>query len=216
MRLINAQTISLSDRFARIEGLAAEGVANAVRGAGKGLQAELRAQVRSARLGQGLEKAWSLNVYPPNKRGSLSAAAWLYSKAARLHRVFDEGAVIRAANGTWLAIPLQAIIQRGMHLSMRKSAGSLDRRHSDVEAAVAAYGEKNVAFVPISHGRALVVYRPPGRRSLDPVHDFVPLFLLIRQVRIRKRLGIAAPARQWFLKMQGEVASALQRALENG
>ena len=62
-----------------------------IKKAGTYLRNELRRQVRSARLGKGLEKAWQVNVYP-NRGRSMSASALVFSKSVRLHNVFEDGA----------------------------------------------------------------------------------------------------------------------------
>ena len=87
-------------------------VTAAVRKTGAGLKSDLRSQVVGAGLGRRLANAVRLNVYP-DKGYSLSAAAFVYARpgkgghggAANLVAAFEEGTLIRARGGRYLAIP---------------------------------------------------------------------------------------------------------------
>ena len=102
----------LAKMFAAEAKTAEIAVTAAVRKTGAGLKSDLRSQVVGAGLGRRLANAVRLNVYP-DKGDSLSAAAFVYARpgkgghggAANLVAAFEEGTLIRAKGGRYLAIP---------------------------------------------------------------------------------------------------------------
>ena len=69
---------------------------------------DLRGQVTNAGLGARLAKSWQAKVYPKGKK-SLEAAGWVYSKAPKIIRAFNDGAVIKSKDGWFLAIPMRRL-----------------------------------------------------------------------------------------------------------
>ena len=65
---------------------------------------DLRGQVTGSGLGNKLAKSWQAKVYPKGKK-SIDAAGWVFSKAPKLIRAFDEGTLIKSKDGFFLAIP---------------------------------------------------------------------------------------------------------------
>ena len=202
---------------------------NAVAAAGADLQEVLRGQVRAAGLGEGLAKAWRYEAYPKGRRASLGPAALVYSKAARLHQVFETGATITARGSKWLVLPLPAAEALGYDTRPlgRKPGGRANRltRWSNVDAAVARYGE--LRFVAFDGGRrALLIadnlsrarQRTVRRRlvgagqleAANRVSSGVPLFLLIRQVRVGKQLDIAGAVKQTESSLAARVEQTLK------
>ncbi len=207
---------------------------NAIADAGEWLQQELRGQVRAAGLGAGLEKAWRFEAYPPGKRASTRAAVLVFSKAQRLHAAFETGATIRAMNAKWLVLPLPAAEALGFWERPKGRRGKFEMynnrvgtnvRWSNVEAAIGRYGR--LRFVPLDGGRkALLVAdglsrgrqrtirkRLVGAGSLaaaNQVRDSVPLFLLLKQTRIAKRLDIAGAAERARDRVPAEVERELR------
>jgi hypothetical protein len=86
-------------------------VASGTKNAGRGLKTGLRRQVTSAGLGQRLANSWRDKHYPNE---NLDAASLVYSKAPQIIRAFDEGALIRAKLGRFLAIPTENAPRRGI------------------------------------------------------------------------------------------------------
>ncbi|MEG3637615.1 DUF6441 family protein [Magnetococcus sp. PR-3] len=78
--------------------------------AGQGLKTELRQQVVAAGLGVRLSRSWRNRTYP--NQGT-NAASLVWSKAPKIMRTFDRGAVIKGKDGLWLAIPTPAAPKRG-------------------------------------------------------------------------------------------------------
>lgn len=196
----------------------ADAVRASVRSAAEALQAELRQQVRTAGLGNGLEKAWRLDVYP-KARKTFRPAALVYSKATRIHDAFEAGATIRARGGKWLMIPLEAAKVVGADRSPmrggRSRGGPIPAKWSNVQRAEDRYGP--LRFVPIGNGaRALLV--ADGRVRGDKVGRYkqgraasIPVFLLIRQTRLPKRLDIAGAARRAEARLYSNLSNLLGR-----
>ena len=74
---------------------------------------ELRQQVASAGLGNKVAKSWQSKVYPKGKT-SIEAAGWIYSKAPKIIRAFNDGDIIKSKFGKFLAIPTPSAPKRGV------------------------------------------------------------------------------------------------------
>jgi hypothetical protein len=176
-------------------------VTRGTREAGRGLRTELRRQVTSAGLGQRLANSWRDRHYP-NKR--LDAASLVYTKAPQIIRAFDEGAVIRSRRGRFLAIPTESAPRNGTDGKRISPSTFPEHRFGPLR------------FVPRSSGPSLLVAdglrasfsRKTGelrgfRRATDRARrsgqglTTVVMFLLVPQVKLRKRLDVARAAEQW-------------------
>ena len=208
----------------------ARAMRRAVERAGREVQGELRAQARSASFrdnGRALANSWRLSVYP--KPGAapttLRPAAVVWSNAPKLARAFDEGAVINAKGGRYLAFPTGYNATGG-----RRNASSRGGLRVTPEQMRAARKE---AFVIRSstpgvmlwclrvrgasgigvRGRArrgrlrlfvgpnaeVLTGRRKGQRQRAREilsQGFVPMFFLMRRVTLRKRLDVAAVRRR--------------------
>ena len=181
---------------------AARAVTRGLGRASSGLQRELRGQARRGNLGVGVEKAWSMTRYP-RSRNSINAAALVFSKAQRIHDAFSADRTIRAQNGRWLVIPLDAAKARGWDKSQRMSKGNRPRRYTETQEAEQALGK--LAFVRLAGDRALLVHR-------DGKGKPTPFFLLVKQVSLRKRFDINEPARKWHDRAPGYILREWGRA----
>lgn len=198
MRIVAALQGDLA-KFMREETLAAETAVTAgVRQTTDALKLGLRRQVTSAGLGTKLANTWRGEVYPKGQK-SPGAAGFVWSKAPKIVGAFERGALIRSRQGFYLAIPLPAAGKRGLgrkkitpgewermtgmrlRFVYRRGAPSLlvadNARLSKAGRARANTGRRNGA----------VFTRLSGRST-------VPVFLLVPQVRLAKRLDVAAAA----------------------
>jgi hypothetical protein len=183
------------------------------REAGRGLKSELRRQVASAGLGQRLANSWRDNHYP-NQR--LDAASLIYTKAPQIIRAFDEGAVIRSRRGRLLAIPTENAPRKGTD----------GRRISPSTFPEHRFGP--LRFVPRSGGPSLLVVdglRASYSRQTSQLRGFrratertrrsgqglttVVMFVLVPQVKLRKRLDVARAAEQW----SGQLPALIEQQL---
>lgn len=164
-------------------------VTTAMRDAGTGLKAAWRAQITGAGLGARLARAIRSESYPEGKP-SLNAAALVWSKAPVIVGAHDTGPLIRSKDGFWLAIPTPAAgkSSRGGRitpLEWERRTGLrlrfIYRRRGP--SLLVAEGRLN------SKGRAV-----PSRSKTGRGLATMPIFLLVLQVRLPKRLDLARDA----------------------
>jgi Family of unknown function (DUF6441) len=189
-------------------------VASGTREAGRGLKAELRRQVASAGLGQRLANSWRDRHYPNRK---LDAASLVYTKAPQIIRAFDEGALIRSRRGRFLAIPTDNAPRKGTD----------GKRISPSTFPEHRFGA--LRFVPRPNGPSLLVVdglrasfsRKTGelrgfRRATEPARrsgqglTTVVMFLLVPQVKLRKRLDVASAAEHWSAQLPALIERQLR------
>jgi hypothetical protein len=190
-------------------------VATGTRDAGRGLRTELRRQVASAGLGQRLANSWRDKHYP-NQR--LNAASLVYTKAPQIIRAFDEGAVIRSGRGRFLAIPTENAPRKGSDGKRIRPSTFPEHRFGSLR------------FVPRQSGSSLLVVdglrasfsKQTGelrgfRRATDRVRrsgqglTTVVMFLLVPQVKLRKRLDVARAAEHWSAQLPASIEQQLRR-----
>jgi hypothetical protein len=189
-------------------------VASGTRDAGRGLQAEMRRQVTSAGLGQRLANSWRDKHYPNRK---LDAASLVYTKAPQIIRAFDEGAVIRSKRGRFLAIPTENAPRKGTDGKRISPSTFPEHRFGPLR------------FVPRPSGPSLLVVdglrasfsRQTGqlrgfRRATDRARrsgqglTTVVMFLLVPQVKLRKRLNVTRAADRWSARLPALVEQQLR------
>ncbi len=172
-----------------------------MRRATDGLKAELRGQVTGAGLGERLARTWRSEIYP-RAGTSLTAAGLVWSKAPKLVRAFAYGALIRSRNGLFLAIPTEAAGRLGDGRK-RITPGGWERRTGLRLRFVYRRGAPSLLVADnarlTSRGRAA---RNEGRRGDASFtrlagRTTVPIFMLVPQVTLKKRLDVEGAARKW-------------------
>lgn len=164
-------------------------VSTAMREAGNSLKTAWRGQVTGAGLGTRLGNSIRLATYPKGS-ASLNAAALVWSNAPVIVGAHDAGPLIRSKDGFWLAIPTAAAGKstRGGRIT----PGEWERRtglrlrfiyRRRGPSLLVAEGRLN------TKGRAVVSRSKTGRGVAT-----VPIFLLVPQVKLRKRLHLAGDA----------------------
>jgi hypothetical protein len=188
-------------------------LATGTRDAGRGLKAELRRQVASAGLGQRLANSWRDRHYPNQK---LDASSLVYTKAPQIIRAFDEGAVIRSRRGRFLAIPAENAPREGTDGRRIRLSTFPEHRFGPLR------------FVPRPSGPSLLVVdglRVSVSRKTGELRGFrraterarrsgqglttVVMFLLVPQVKLRKRLDVARAAEHW----SGQLPALIEQQL---
>ena len=164
-------------------------VTAAMREAGTGLKTAWRGQITGAGLGRRLANSIRSQTYP--KAGeSLNAAALVWSKAPVVIGAHDTGPLIRSKDGFWLAVPTEAA-GRGRR-GGRISPGEWERRRGlrlrfvyrrRGPSLLVADGRLN------SQGLGVASRSKTGRGRMT-----VPIFLLVPQVKLPKRLNLARDA----------------------
>jgi Family of unknown function (DUF6441) len=165
-------------------------VSAAIREAGTGLKFAWRGQIAGAGLGTRLANSIRSEVFP--KAGaSLNAAAMVWSKAPVIVGAHDAGPLIRSKNGFWLAIPTPAA---GKALGGRRiTPGAWERRtglrlrfvHRRTGPSLLVADSVRLN----SRGQAAVSRAKTTRGQVT-----APIFLLVRQVKLPKRLELARDA----------------------
>ena len=173
-------------------------VTAAMRAAGTGLKTAWRAQSAGAGLGQRLANSIRLASFPKSGE-SLNAAALVWSNAPVIVGAHDTGPLIRSKNGFWLAIPTPAAGKstRGGRIT----PGEWERRtglrlrfiyRRRGPSLLVAEGRLN------TKGRAVASRSKTGRGLVT-----APIFLLVPQVKMRKRLDLARDAERAVAAIPG-------------
>ena len=171
----------------RAEILAGEkAVTTAMRAAGAGLKSDWRAQITRARLGQRLATTIRSKTFPAAGE-SLEAAALVWSNAPQIIGAHDTGPLIRSKDGFWLAIPTPAAGKgtRGKALT----PGEWERRRGLRLRFVYRRGGPSLLVADgrlNSRGLGVASRSKTGRGQ-----STVPIFLLVPQVKLAKRLSLA-------------------------
>lgn len=164
-------------------------VTGAMRDAGTSLKTAWRGQITGAGLGRKLANSIRSQTYPKVGQ-SLSAAALVWSKAPVIIGAHDTGPLIRSKNGFWLAIPTPAA-GKGAR-GGRITPGEWERRRGlrlrfvyrrSEPSLLVAEGRLN------TKGQAVVSRSKTGRGKVS-----APIFLLVPQVKLPKRLDLARDA----------------------
>jgi hypothetical protein len=160
-----------------------------MRVAGAGLKSDWRAQITRARLGQRLANTIRSKTYPAAGE-SLEAAALVWSNAPQIIGAHDTGPLIRSKDGFWLAIPTPAAGKgtRGKALT----PGEWERRRGlRLRFVYRRRGPSLLVADGRLNSRGLgVASRSKTRRG----QSTVPIFLLVPQVKLSKRLSLARDA----------------------
>jgi hypothetical protein len=188
----------------RAEILAGEkAVTVAMRAAGSGLKSDWRTQITRARLGQRLANTIRSKTYPAAGE-SLEAAALVWSNAPQIIGAHDTGPLIRSKDGFWLAIPTPAAGKgsRGKALT----PGEWERRRGlrlrfiyrrNGPSLLVAEGRLN------SRGLGVASRSKTGRGK-----STLPIFLLVRQVKLTKRLDLARDATRTQAAIPGLIVAS--------
>jgi Family of unknown function (DUF6441) len=165
-------------------------VSAAMREAGTNLKAAWRGQITGAGLGMRLANSIRSQSFP--KAGeSLDAAALVWSKAPVIVGAHDTGPLIRSKNGFWLAIPTEAA-GRGLR-GGRITPGEWERRRGLRLRFV--YRRRGPSLLIAdkawlnTRGQAVASRSKTGRGQVT-----APIFLLVPQVKLPKRLDLARDA----------------------
>ncbi|MFZ4410572.1 MAG: DUF6441 family protein [Paracraurococcus sp.] len=206
---------------------AARAMRHGVERAGREVQAELRAQARSAGFtdrGRAVANAWRLSLYPPpaTAQRTLRHAALVWTNAPKLVDAFDRGLPVVARGGRYLAFPTPynaaggrrgasargglrvtpAQMQAARHEAFvirSKSNPSVRLWCLRVRAAtgIARRARRLRLFVGPNAEILTGRHRGQQRRAREVLaQGFVPMFFLLRQVSLRKRLDVAAVRRR--------------------
>lgn len=193
---------------------AGRAIRKGLREAGKGLQADLRKDAEVAGLGK-LARAWRVRVYG-GKRGPWESAALVYPKGGERTRgalwAFEHGATIRATNSRYLLIPT------GFNRKGGRRGGRVLYQPSELTDSFVQRTKNGhlLLFARVGHAqtkvkgrvrdRAYVNERLLGSGRVRRTKEIlkagaVPMFVLVPQIRVTKRLNMAAIVRRWEARL---------------
>lgn len=160
-------------------------------------------------IGKGIEPGAVIRSEQfPKGRTSLNAAALVWSKAPVIAGAHDIGPLIRSKNGFWLAIPTPAA---GKSLrGGRITPGEWERRTGLRLRFVYRRTEPSLLVAegrPNKKGQAVVSRSKTGRGKV-----IAPIFLLVPQVKLRKRLDLARDAERAVNGVPGLIVTAWMEA----
>lgn len=202
----------LDDGLARLE----RATTAAMREATTGLKEELRDQVEAAGLGPRLAKTWQGNTYPKSGT-SLEPAGYVYSKAPKIVSFFNEGQVVKATRGRFLAIPTDDTPRKrgGRPLSVDEVETRYGRRLQFVSPGDGGFRTPStrrggVAFLVMP---GLVIRKSSQRwRNAGPLDkkrgratQSVIMFILVPEVAGQKKLDLEGPTRRWAARVPGAI-----------
>ncbi|MFN2310089.1 MAG: DUF6441 family protein, partial [Gammaproteobacteria bacterium] len=162
-------------------------VTTAMRQAGGQLKTDWRRQITGAGLGQRLARSIRAETWPKGTT-SIGAAALVWSKAPAIVSAHDTGPLIRSKTGFWLAIPTPAA-GRGLR-GGRITPGEWERRRGVRLRFV--YRRRGPSLLVAdrarinTRGQAVASRAKTGRNQVT-----APIFLLVPQVKLPKRLDFA-------------------------
>jgi hypothetical protein len=183
-------------------------VTAAMRQSGVGLKGAWRGQIVGAGLGTRLANSIRSETYP--KAGaSLNAAALVWSKAPLIVGAHDAGPLIRSRTGFWLAIPTPAA---GRALGGRRVTPAAWERKTGLRLRF-VYRRAGPSLLVAdqarinSRGLASASRSKTGRGQVT-----APIFLLVPQVKLPKRLDLMRDAERVHEMVPGLiVANWLER-----
>jgi hypothetical protein len=159
------------------------------------LKADWRGQITGAGLGSRLANAIRSAHYPVGT-DSMNAAALVWSNAPKITAAFEAGPLIRSARGFYLAIPTPAagVGRRGRKMtpSEWEARNGLRLRYVFRPGKPALLVADDARINAAGQARA-----KKGRRRKDGVltgAQTVVIFVLVPQIKIAKRLNLAAAA----------------------
>ena len=177
--------------------LGEQAVGEALQAWADGLKGELRQETVAGGLGRRLANAWRSTVY--GKGRSLGAAGLVFSKAPKLHRAFSQGVTIRSERGLWLAIPTEAAPKRGTD-GKRISPSNFPEVSMGELRFVYRRGRTGLLVVDglrARTGRRGGFARESERARTRGQTATVVMFVLVKQVRLRRRIDLDGATERW-------------------
>lgn len=180
-----------------------------VRAAAAGLKDRWRGQITGAGLGPRLARTIRQQDFPAGEP-SLRAASLVYSRAATIVDAFDQGVTIRSQHGFFLAIPLPAAGAKGLG-NTRITPGGWERRTGQrLRFVYRRRGPSLLVADDARLNRAGLAQAKRGRRRRDGIltgAQTVPIFLLLPQVSLPRRLDLDRDARWAEAALLGLIAA---------
>ncbi|WP_174710261.1 DUF6441 family protein [Thalassospira marina] len=156
----------------------------------------LRAQVRRAGMGSRLANSWRDESYPKRGSSSFDAAALVWTKAPKIVNAFDKGVLIRSDSGFFLAIPTENAPKKGMDGKRISPSNFPEFRYGRLRLVYRRNGASLLVVDGVGFTKTGRVsrQRKNGGRLKSGAYGrgvtTVPMFLLVRQVKLKKRFDV--------------------------
>ena len=190
---------------------AGHAVVAGTRRAGDGLKQEMRTQVASAGLGRRLANSWRGKTYENKK---LDAAGRVWTRAPTIMRAFDEGVTIKSKKGLWLAIPTPSAPRRGVGGKRISPSTFPEHRFGPLRFVYRGSGKPSLLVVDglRARGGKSGGFSRAGKRARATGQGLttVVMFIMVPQVRLRKRLDFTGAGRRWQQRLPQLIANAWQ------
>jgi hypothetical protein len=169
----------------------------------------MRTQVASAGLGRRLANSWRGRTYENKK---LDAAGRVWTRAPTIMRAFDEGVTIRSKKGLWLAIPTPSAPRRGVGGKRISPSTFPEHRFGPLRFVYRGSGKPSLLVVDglRARGGKRGGFSRAGKRARATGHGLttVVMFIMVPQVRLRKRLDFTGAGRRWQQRLPRLIANA--------
>ncbi len=181
-------------------------VTRGVAAAGRGLKTDWRNQVKGAGLGTRLGNTIRANVYPEGT-DSLNAAALVFSRASKIVDAHERGALIRSKDGFWLAIPIAEVARIRGAGNKRITPHLWEQKTGKKLRFVYRRGRPSLL---VTDGEALqrsiadpLRWQSSASKRRRRARTTKPIFILVPQVKLRKRLDLDRDANKWVNRLPG-------------
>lgn len=187
----------------------------------EGWKREIRALVRqnfrrtptqARSKGLNFEKSFQGDTYPPKKRRrvSFNPAGFLNAKADYAG-VFEDGDTVASGRQRkYMAIAMPAAKKLGLDYGLRQTGGGFRySKASGVEAAEQRYGALRI--LPSKNGNKILAASvraggsllggKRGAKTRGKKRDFIPLFVLVKRVKLPRKLRFVPIARRWLYRL---------------
>ncbi len=202
MRLTAEQIGSIRARLKTERELISKIAKSSTKDATNGLKKDLRGDITGSGMGVRLSRTWRSNFYEDRKN---TISGFVYSRAPQIIESFDQGTLIKAKKGKYLAIPTKNAPKR------------INRRKPTPKNYVENKGP--LRFVKTRGGTAFLVaddrrasysrktgefrgFRKASKRALKTGKGLttVVMFILIPTAKMPKKLDVQKIADQWGIK----------------
>jgi hypothetical protein len=197
VRVLVEVTNDLPAHMKRQVQVGARAVTVGIAGATAQVKAGWRDQITAAGLGPMLAKTIRSAVYPKGQT-SPNAAGLIWSKAPKLISAHNTGPLIRSKDGFWMAIPLP-VAGKGKGGS-RITPGEWEQRTGRRLRFVYRSGKSALLVADDARlNKKSIAAAKGGKRRKDGIltgAQTIPIFALVPQVKLRKRLNLETVAHQ--------------------
>ncbi|MDD9738430.1 DUF6441 family protein [Marinovum sp. SP66] len=204
---------NLSDFLSEELDVAERAVTSGVKRRATRLKEALRADVIAGGLGRRLSRSWQQKNYPGHG-SSLGAASMVFTKAETLIEAFDAGATVKSSDGFFLAIPTPSAPKLGNDRKRINPSNFPEHRFGPLRFVYRRHGasllvvDNQRARKGKSGGYALSRSKK-ALRTGEGLHT-VPMFWLVPQARLRRRLNVKAVTQMVAPGLASDIDAAFQ------